>query len=168
MSLARSGQLLERDVLAALDLVGPDRDLLALALVVEGDVLADPVLVVVVDEVVHRRAVSDALLDAVQEDVGRVVGLGTVGAGLLVEHLGVGGVELVDRLTWDARAGDDRALRGIARDIDVRRVLDAVRDHEGDRKSTRLNSSHANISYAVFCLKKKKTIIHNIYTYIDY
>src|SRR3712207_7957496 len=27
---------------------------------------------------------------------------------------------------------------------------------EGDRKSTRLNSSHANISYAVFCLKKKK------------
>src|SRR3712207_7087037 len=29
----------------------------------------------------------------------------------------------------------------------------------GDRKSTRLNSSHANISYAVFCLKKKKTPI---------
>src|SRR3712207_8752870 len=29
-------------------------------------------------------------------------------------------------------------------------------DHEVDRKSTRLNSSHANISYAVFCLKKKK------------
>src|SRR3712207_7072775 len=29
----------------------------------------------------------------------------------------------------------------------------------GDRKSTRLNSSHANISYAVFCLKKKNTII---------
>src|SRR3712207_7545439 len=29
-----------------------------------------------------------------------------------------------------------------------------------DRKSTRLNSSHANISYAVFCLKKKKTSYH--------
>src|SRR3712207_9032968 len=29
-----------------------------------------------------------------------------------------------------------------------------------DRKSTRLNSSHANISYAVFCLKKKKNIHH--------
>src|SRR3712207_8410449 len=28
--------------------------------------------------------------------------------------------------------------------------------NDGDRKSTRLNSSHANISYAVFCLKKKK------------
>src|SRR3712207_8518620 len=34
-----------------------------------------------------------------------------------------------------------------------------VRDPDGeDRKSTRLNSSHANISYAVFCLKKKKLI----------
>src|SRR3712207_8332293 len=33
-----------------------------------------------------------------------------------------------------------------------------------DRKSTRLNSSHANISYAVFCLKKKKNLhIHTIY-----
>src|SRR3712207_6888962 len=30
-------------------------------------------------------------------------------------------------------------------------------DGAGDRKSTRLNSSHANISYAVFCLKKKNT-----------
>src|SRR3712207_6968370 len=30
-----------------------------------------------------------------------------------------------------------------------------------DRKSTRLNSSHANISYAVFCLKKKKKIESN-------
>src|SRR3712207_8813123 len=28
-----------------------------------------------------------------------------------------------------------------------------------DRKSTRLNSSHANISYAVFCLKKKKKVL---------
>src|SRR3712207_7823552 len=32
-----------------------------------------------------------------------------------------------------------------------------------DRKSTRLNSSHANISYAVFCLKKKRSkLIHSI------
>src|SRR3712207_7559620 len=37
-----------------------------------------------------------------------------------------------------------------------------------DRKSTRLNSSHANISYAVFCLKKKKknTKSHIVYTVI--
>src|SRR3712207_7250264 len=34
---------------------------------------------------------------------------------------------------------------------------------EKDRKSTRLNSSHANISYAVFCLKKKKNNIESRY-----
>src|SRR3712207_7686093 len=34
--------------------------------------------------------------------------------------------------------------------------------HDGDRKSTRLNSSHANISYAVFCLKKKKKRQKNV------
>src|SRR5205085_10493451 len=35
-----------------------------------------------------------------------------------------------------------------------RRLLAGM--HSGDRKSTRLNSSHSQISYAVFCLKKKK------------
>src|SRR3712207_8617688 len=44
------------------------------------------------------------------------------------------------------RDGLPEALRG---------AFDAV-VMERDRKSTRLNSSHANISYAVFCLKKKK------------
>src|SRR5947209_14827999 len=40
-------------------------------------------------------------------------------------------------------------------------LLRAVRKNrdDEDRKSTRLNSSHANISYAVFCLKKKKIYI---------
>src|SRR5689334_24378112 len=33
----------------------------------------------------------------------------------------------------------------------------AIRPDHPDRKSTRLNSSHSSISYAVFCLKKKKT-----------
>src|SRR3712207_9398305 len=47
-------------------------------------------------------------------------------------------------LVAPAVVGDPR--RGV-----VRRILGAR-----DRKSTRLNSSHANISYAVFCLKKKK------------
>src|SRR3712207_9425657 len=36
-------------------------------------------------------------------------------------------------------------------------VLSSQADSSQDRKSTRLNSSHANISYAVFCLKKKKS-----------
>src|SRR3712207_7327531 len=37
---------------------------------------------------------------------------------------------------------------------------------EGDRKSTRLNSSHANISYAVFCLKKKNTKLYSAFSAI--
>src|SRR5690606_39990512 len=44
---------------------------------------------------------------------------------------------------------------------DSRRLSELVKlwyDHHGDRKSTRLNSSHVKISYAVFCLKKKKHI----------
>src|SRR2546427_3363326 len=44
----------------------------------------------------------------------------------------------------------------------ARRVRAALR---GDRKSTRLNSSHSQISYAVFCLKKKKKKKENIYRY---
>src|SRR3712207_8331204 len=39
----------------------------------------------------------------------------------------------------------------------IRDRLVATTAGDLDRKSTRLNSSHANISYAVFCLKKKKT-----------
>src|SRR5699024_12353453 len=39
-----------------------------------------------------------------------------------------------------------------------RRTRRGVRHGEGDRKSTRLNSSHVSISYAVFCLKKKRQI----------
>src|SRR3989337_320950 len=37
------------------------------------------------------------------------------------------------------------------------RALASRTDHHRDRKSTRLNSSHGSISYAVFCLKKKKS-----------
>src|SRR2546430_6278862 len=36
--------------------------------------------------------------------------------------------------------------------------------HARDRKSTRLNSSHSQISYAVFCLKKKKNILLDMYS----
>src|ERR1039457_978187 len=40
----------------------------------------------------------------------------------------------------------------------MKRDLQALANESLDRKSTRLNSSHLVISYAVFCLKKKKTI----------
>src|SRR5256886_9588129 len=42
-------------------------------------------------------------------------------------------------------------------DISVRRLLEVSLVRARDRKSTRLNSSHSQISYAVFCLKKKIT-----------
>src|SRR3712207_6765679 len=44
-----------------------------------------------------------------------------------------------------------------AKDCASRQILDRIGE---DRKSTRLNSSHANISYAVFCLKKKKKSVY--------
>src|SRR3712207_7679171 len=44
----------------------------------------------------------------------------------------------------------------------LRRLAHPLRVPLRDRKSTRLNSSHANISYAVFCLKKKKNHIMHI------
>src|SRR2546430_8286023 len=42
-----------------------------------------------------------------------------------------------------------------------------IDERGGDRKSTRLNSSHSQISYAVFCLKKKIAIIYTAAPYTD-
>src|SRR3712207_8727293 len=47
------------------------------------------------------------------------------------------------------------SVRAEVREFDGRDVVWVEVDATEDRKSTRLNSSHANISYAVFCLKKK-------------
>src|SRR3712207_7101613 len=66
------------------------------------------------------------------------------------------------------RAGEfiDWYMRAVGLGVRVRVLPDIVlwrrlhdANHGIDRKSTRLNSSHANISYAVFCLKKKKNLI---------
>src|SRR3712207_8855413 len=59
----------------------------------------------------------------------------------MIEKIGALGANLGDEVAVAFNAGDDN-------DSDGRE----------DRKSTRLNSSHANISYAVFCLKKKNMI----------
>src|SRR5690625_5499312 len=45
-------------------------------------------------------------------------------------------------------------------DLNEKGALEVVEKIEKDRKSTRLNSSHVAISYAVFCLKKKTTRQH--------
>src|SRR3712207_7055428 len=82
---------------------------------------------------------------------------------------------LVRRARIVLRAAEGVPLDRIARELDVRRNvvrtwIDRYREgglaglqdrpRSGDRKSTRLNSSHANISYAVFCLKKKNNTYH--------
>src|SRR5436190_7328921 len=76
------------------------------------------------------------------------------------------------RLHWNAAVNGSARHRRVIREalnlvVDLRRELargredqragDAVRKSLADRKSTRLNSSHTVTSYAVFCLKKKKT-----------
>src|SRR3712207_7539202 len=86
---------------------------------------------------IYTLSLHDALPIWVQRGVHRGVDGGHVGEGLDVQ-LGTG-----------VAAHRDHA--GPGGDVLVGQVLP-------DRKSTRLNSSHANISYAVFCLKKKKTI----------
>src|SRR5436190_2613410 len=68
------------------------------------------------------------------------------------------------RLALELAEGDlDLVDRVVARLVDARRLAGRADEHAGekererrDRKSTRLNSSHTVISYAVFCLKKKK------------
>src|SRR2546430_8168159 len=62
----------------------------------------------------------------------------------------------------DCWCGRRRGLGGVRPLDEGRRCADAgklgdLRRCDGDRKSTRLNSSHSQISYAVFCLKKKTT-----------
>src|SRR3712207_7452465 len=66
----------------------------------------------------------------------------------------------------EERAGIVAELAGLrlAR-VERERAIDrrpGEREARPDRKSTRLNSSHANISYAVFCLKKKKKLLSPI------
>src|SRR5258707_12046311 len=71
----------------------------------------------------------------------------------------------VDGLLGDGQAEAEAALAIVEANEGREGLLDFARGQaaaavldldDRDRKSTRLNSSHANISYAVFCLKKKK------------
>src|SRR5437868_536644 len=57
-----------------------------------------------------------------------------------------------------ALKGDQQPLADMREEFDMRRnyMFDRISKIPKDRKSTRLNSSHVSISYAVFCLKKKK------------
>src|SRR3712207_8777434 len=77
-------------------------------------------------------------------------GAGYVGSVLVRELLALGEtVRVVDPLWFGDYLDPHDRLELVKEDL---------RYSDTDRKSTRLNSSHANISYAVFCLKKKNTI----------
>src|SRR3712207_8366668 len=66
-----------------------------------------------------------------------------------------GEAQLVRALDQELPAHDLVRIRGEV--VEPERAAAQGQSGQEDRKSTRLNSSHANISYAVFCLKKKKT-----------
>src|SRR2546427_5279065 len=63
-----------------------------------------------------------------------------------------GAVEVVDRHGQGLARGQVQVVGGLVQQQQVGALPDE------DRKSTRLNSSHSQISYAVFCLKKKNSI----------
>src|SRR3712207_6913798 len=65
------------------------------------------------------------------------------------------------------RLQDVQAVGQPSVDVEGDRGVHDGADRVQDRKSTRLNSSHANISYAVFCLKKKKNTLNKAYNEYD-
>src|SRR3712207_7441215 len=77
---------------------------------------------------------------------------------VVVDEVEVHPTELLDVATLDRVEEDDLVVALVDRLLlrsQRARVVAAGLGGSQDRKSTRLNSSHANISYAVFCLKKK-------------
>src|SRR5438309_10778137 len=78
---------------------------------------------------------------------------------VLPEYQGRGiGTRLMQLLMAHYQAFHQHILVADGRALDFYRKCGFQRAGKTDRKSTRLNSSHSSISYAVFCLKKKKTI----------
>src|SRR5690606_39999610 len=98
----------------------------------------------------HVRLPRLHLQVAVDESAGRVV---DDDARRLPVHL-----QPARPILLDARGVEETVELGVAveRAVGGVAVADRVAVKEEDRKSTRLNSSHVKISYAVFCLKKKK------------
>src|SRR5687768_17766868 len=75
---------------------------------------------------------------------------------LFRSHTKLEGIAALETYTRDAEQAGDQELAAFFRECQGTARTEAER-LRGDRKSTRLNSSHGYISYAVFCLKKKKT-----------
>src|SRR3712207_8391368 len=78
------------------------------------------------------------------------------------------GEGVLEAVGLDLAAGADLLrLAGGAALLGEERLGVGLGAQRADRKSTRLNSSHANISYAVFCLKKKKKTLICLLTLTD-
>src|SRR3712207_8963079 len=74
----------------------------------------------------------------------------------IVEVAKKSGAEVVGPMPLPTKIKKYTVLRSVHVNKDSREQFEMRVHRRIDRKSTRLNSSHANISYAVFCLKKKK------------
>src|SRR3712207_7782272 len=75
-----------------------------------------------------------------------------------------------DRPGHDERCGEtqNQVRGGLDEQPNAQQLGVAEAQLQPDRKSTRLNSSHANISYAVFCLKKKNTLVYAAYALVTW
>src|SRR5699024_11397656 len=112
----------------------------------ELDVLAEQAVETVVDV---DEGFADPDRDRVLEGSGAPVG----GADR-PQHQGL--VRLAERIRGRSRGGGAAPSAATPRHPLTAGAQRAGPQHPRDRKSTRLNSSHVSISYAVFCLKKKK------------
>src|SRR3712207_7216840 len=76
-------------------------------------------------------------------------------------------IEDVFTITGRGTVVTGRVERGVVKVGEEVEIVGIKATTKTDRKSTRLNSSHANISYAVFCLKKKNKTITLNSIYVD-
>src|SRR2546422_3026533 len=121
---------------------------------------SDPVRGVVPAQLVLQDAEIRPLPDADEldaENAGEVLELRRVSGLAEGGVVCAAGEDPAGAAALEVGAGDpDRARGGELRHRFALHGVHLVHDHPQDRKSTRLNSSHGYISYAVFCLKKKK------------
>src|SRR3712207_2889057 len=160
-------QLSTGDMLRAAVAAGSPIGLKAKEIMDRGELVSDGVVVgIIADRIEEADARPGFILDGFPRTVAQAEAFDAMLArkGLRLDHVvefKVNEAELVDRIV--KRAQESEARGEPVRKDDNPEVfktrLEAYRSQ--DRKSTRLNSSHANISYAVFCLKKKtRTRLH--------